>query len=364
MTATNAAVNVDRLQHAIRRAGGVAITASNGGQQEKGKGPLEETPNQQVGPTGSQPQAPPEESSSNAFPLFPEFPRELRCLIWEEAINDPRLIYIHFGIPGTRFVPFIDRCILNRNHLAETRNPRRSVFNTCSEGREESRRTARRDSDHSRYRWLRLLGLDQLNPTGSDLVYVGGLQDLGRAPPADTSRIIPMALVLGDVLPWVMVNADIFVSYFNPDPSRQPEDPVGKALADLRALYPGDGDMAIFADNVRTGLPHPQLPESMVFMLDNFRLKWEIASPCTIPGHNEDPETSCCIHYDHLEIIADENMDDWMDENLGQYDDRASFRIRMETVPAVRAIFAGWQSQPDVATQVPQLSFARIRPSE
>lgn len=366
LTATNAAVDVDRLQRAIQRAGGVVVTVSDGGKQEKGKEPLAPASNQQVGSTVAQPQAPPpEEEEGESFPKFPDFVSELRCMIWKEAINDPRLIYIHFGIPGARTPTRFDRCILNRNHLAETRNPRRSVFNTCCEGRGECRRTARPDSDHSRYRWFRLLGLGRLKPTRSDLVYVGGLQGQGRVPPADTSRIIPLALALGDVLPWVMVNADIFVNYFNPDPSRQPENPMDKALADLRALPTlGSGNLHMFADNAQHGLPHPQLPETMVFMLDNFRLKWEIASPCTVPGHNEDPETSCCIHHDHLEIIADEKMDDWMDENLGQYDDRASFRIRMEIVPAIRAIFAGWQSLPGVATQVPQLSFARIRPSE
>lgn len=56
-------------------------------------------------------------------------------------------------------------------------------------------------------------------------------------------------------------------------------------------------------------------------------------------------------------------MDAWMDANLGEYDADRANRIRDETVPSIRAIWAGWRSRPDIANQVPRLFFARIRPS-
>ncbi|KKY37931.1 hypothetical protein UCDDA912_g02148 [Diaporthe ampelina] len=179
------------------------------------------------------------------------------------------------------------------------------------------------------------------------------------------NKIIPLSLVLGNVLPRVMVNGDIFVRYFNPDPNRQHENPVDKALADLRAL--GNQYAPLFADDP-AGLPRPRLPESMVFALDNLPLRWDIASPCEVPGHREAFIVPCCIHYEHLEMISDEDMDGWMDANLVWQDndlarDRTIWRIRMEIVPSIRAIFTGWRNQPDVATQVPRLFFAHIKPS-
>lgn len=283
-------------------------------------------------------------------------------MIWQNAMDDPRLIYIHLGIPGTGAVAAIDRFIMNATYLAEKRHPRSGVILACKESREEVNRVSRIERDDaSRTAWLARLGLTQYRPTRADLVYMGGLRDGGRAPPADSNKIIPLGLVLGNVLQRVMLNADVFVDYFAPDPSRQPENPVDKALADLRTL--GNHYKPLFADDPH-GLPRPVLPESMVFMLGNTHLKWDIASPCTIPGHSQAFIMSCCIHYDHLQIIADDDMDGWMDENLVQYDARESSRIRVEIVPAIRAIFAGWQDQHGVATQVPRLFFARIRPSE
>ncbi|KAK7699286.1 hypothetical protein SLS64_011744 [Diaporthe eres] len=312
----------------------------------------------------SQPQVPSGEQSSDTFPRFSELAVELRIMIWQHAMDDPRLIYIHLGIPGSGAVTTFDRFILNRNYLAETRNPRPSLLDASSESSAEVRRME--EGGASRTRWLGLLGLAQFHPTRADLVYIGGLRDHGRTPPGDTNKIIPLSLVLGNILPRVMVNADVFVKYFDPDENQDPENPIDKALADLRAL--GDQYAPFFADDP-SGLPRPRLPGSMVFMLDNFHLRWDIASPCTVSGHREEFITSCCIHYDHLEIIADEDMDNWMDGNLVQYHgdlagDRANWRIRMEIVPAIRAIWAGWRSHPDVATQVPRLFFARIRPSE
>lgn len=256
LAATNSAVDLDRLLRAIRQAGGV-VTVSNGGQQENGNDPLETTSNQQVGSTASQPQAPPPGGQSSlTFPRFSELAPEVRSMIWQDAINIPRLIYIHIGIPGTGAWSVFDRFILNMNYLAETENSLSSLFSTCRESRGELRRAARPGPDPSRARWADMLGLAQLRPTGADLVYMGGLNDLGRTPPADTNRIIPLALVLGDVLPWVMVNADIFVSYFNPDPNEQPENPTDKALADLRALGNAYAPQAAREDGLHAG----QLP--------------------------------------------------------------------------------------------------------
>lgn len=361
LATTNAAVDVDRLLRAIRRAEDAVATVSNG-EKGKGKGPMKSsTSGQQVGwPTPSQ--VPPEEQSASNFSRFPELAPELRTMIWQNAMDDPRLIYIHLGIPGTGAVAAIDRFIMNGTHVAETRHPRSGVILACKESNEEVNRVNRVErNDASRTAWLARLGLTQYHLTRADLVYMGGLRDGGRAPPADSNRIIPIGLVLGNVLPRVILNADVFMDYFAPDPSRQPENPLDKALADLRTL--GNQYKPLFADDPH-GLPRPVLPESMVFMLSNTNLKWDIASPCTVSGHSQAFILSCCIHYDHLQIIANDDMDGWMDENLVHYDARESSRIRMEIVPAVRAIFAGWRGQPAVVIQVPRLFFARTTPSE
>ncbi|KAG6357557.1 hypothetical protein INS49_013434 [Diaporthe citri] len=325
---------------------------------------LTPTSNQQVSSTMSQPQAPPGEQSNATFPRFSELAAELRIIIWQHAMDDPRLMYVHLGIPGTGAVTTFDRFIMNGNYLAATTNPRSGLIDACSESSGEVHRIESWDT--SKVRWLGMLGLTQYYPTRADLVYMGGLRDGGRTPPADANKIIPLSLVLGNILPRVMVNADVFMKYFDPDENQDPENPIDKALADLRTL--GDQYAPLLADDPN-GLPRPRLPESMVFMLDNFHLRWDIASPCTVPEHREEFITSCCIHYDHLEIVADEDMDNWMEANLVQYDDdlagdRSNWRIRMEIIPAIRAIWAGWRSQPDVATQVPRLFFTRIRPSE
>ncbi|KAI7777951.1 hypothetical protein LA080_002863 [Diaporthe eres] len=311
----------------------------------------------------SQPQVPSGEQSSDSFPRLSELAAELRTMIWQHAMDDPRLMYIHLGIPGSGAVTTFDRFILNRNYLAETRNPRSSLLVASSESSAEVRRME--EGDASRTRWLGLLGLAQFHPTRADLVYMGGLRGGEQTPPADTNKIIALCLILGNILPQVMVIADVFVKYFDPDENQDHENPIDKALADLQTL---DNQYAPFFADDPSGLPRPRLPESMVFMLDNFHLKWDIASPCTIPEHWEELVTSCCIHYNHLEIIADEEMDNWMGDHLVQYNDdlagdRANWRIHMEIVPVIRAIWAGWRRQPDVATQVLRLFFARIRPS-
>lgn len=358
LAATNAAVDVDRLLWAIRRAGDAVATVSNDGKQEKGKGPMNPTSDQQVSwPTP--PQVPLEEQSASNFPRFLELPRELRSLIWQNALDEPRLIYVHLGIPGMGAVAAIDRFVMNANYLVEKRTPRSNLLHTCQESSEEVNRAER--ADHSRTAWLARLGRTQYNPTRADLVYLGGLRDAGRAPPADANRVIPLGLVSGNILPRVMLNADVFVDYFALRPDQQPKNPLEKSLADLRTL---GNHYTPLLDDDPDGLLRPVLPESMVFMLGNTRLTWDIASPCTVPGHNQSFIASCCIHYDHLEIISDSDMDGWMNGNLAHYDAQESFRIRMELVPAIRAIFAGWRGQPGVATQVPRLFFARIRPSE
>lgn len=364
LTATNATtVDIDRLLRAIRQARRVVITLAKG-EQPAGNVSLKPNSNQQVSSTTSQPQVPPGGQPSATFPRFSELAPELRTMIWEQAMEDPRLIYVHLGVPGTGAVTTFDCFIMNSNYLDEAGNPRTSLLDTSSESSAEVLRIERGDA--SRARWLGMLGIAQLYPTKADLVYLGGLKDLGRTPPADTNKIIPLSLVLGNILPRVMVNADVFVNYFNPDPGQEPENPINKALADLRTL---DNQYAPLLADDPNGLPRPRLPESMVFMLGNFHLRWGIASPCNVPEHQEEFITSCCIHYDHLEIVADEDMDNWMEDNLVQYNDdlagdRPNWRIRLEIVPAIRAIWAGWRSQPDVATQVPRLFFARIRPSE
>lgn len=210
-----------------------------------------------------------------------------------------------------------------------------------------------------------MLGIVEFNPTAADLVYVGGLRDQGQTPPADTARIIPLCLVLGNIIPRVCVNGDVFASYFDrgneTDEDQAPENPIEKGLASLRAL---NTQLApLFADTP-AGLPSPRLPASMVFMLDNLPLRWAITSPCTNPAHNRIFILSCCIHYEHLEIIPDAGMDAWMDANLEQYGEDRANHIRAEIVPSIRAIWAGWRNRADVAAQVPRLFFARIRPSE
>lgn len=364
LAATNATtVDVDRLLRAIQQAGGAVITVCKG---EKAADKVSLTPNsnQQVGSTVSQPQVPPGEQSDATFPRFSELAAELRTMIWQHAMDDPRLIYVHLGIPGSGAVTTFDRFIMNRIYLAEARNPRSSLLDASDESSAEVRRAE--EGDASRTRWLGMLGLAQYHPTRADLVYMGGLRAGDQTPPADANKVIPLSLVLGNILSRIMVNADVFVNYFDPDESQEPENPIDKALADLRTL--GNQYAPLFtADS--NGLPRPRLPESMVFMLGNSHLRWDIASPCTVPGHREQFITSCCIHYDHLEIVNDEDMDSWMEANLVQYEDdlagdRSNWRIRFEIVPAIRAIWAGWRGQPDVATQVPRLFFARIRPSE
>lgn len=84
-----------------------------------------------------------------------------------------------------------------------------------------------------------MLGILEFHPTAADLVYLGSVQDQGRDPPADTNRIIPLSLVLGNVLPWVCVNGDVFVKYFARDDlngNEPPENPIEKGLTSLRAL--------------------------------------------------------------------------------------------------------------------------------
>lgn len=364
LAATHTAVDVDRLLQAIRLAGGAFAISAKAGEQKNVQASLESAPNQQVGSAATQSHVAPGEESSATFSRFPKFVPELRSMIWQQAIGDSRLIYVHLGIPGTGTVAAFDSFIMNRSYLADADNARQSLWSTCMESRDEVRRIERLDG--SKRNWLGRLGITQFRPTSADLVYMGGLHHGERAPPRDMNKIIPLSLVLGNILSAVMVNADVFVKYFDPDPNREPENPTDKALADLRTL---GNQYAPFFDDDSDGLPQPRLPESMVFMLGNFHQKWNIASPCTVPEHREEFITSCCIHYDHLEIIDDEDMDGWMDSELVHYDedssrDRQNWRVRMEIVPAIRAIFAGWRSQPNLATPAPRLFFARIKPSE
>lgn len=294
------------------------------------------------------------------FSLFPNLPPELRALIWRHT-TEPRLIFILPGVPRAGPLTRFHRVVMNRAHLVETNQPL-SVLCACHESRHEALTGAQRDL--SSLNWLSILGILEFNPTAADLVYFGGLRDQGQTPPADTDTIIPFCLVLGNILPRVCTNGDVFASYFDRDDETEegqpPENPIEKGLASLRAL---NAQFApLFADTP-AGLPSPRLPESMVFMLDNLPLRWAITSPCTNPAHNRVFILSCCMHYDHLEIIPDADMDAWMDANLEQYDEDKARRIRTETVPSIRAIWAGWRSRSDIAAQVPQMFFARIRPS-
>ena len=299
----------------------------------------------------------PTPEEGEVFSLFRNLPPELRAMVWRRAMGNPRLIYVHLGVPGAGAFARFDRFIMNRAYLLENNQPS-GVLSASHESRAEALRDARRDV--SSINWLGMLGLTEFNPTGWDLVYLGGLRDGGQRPPTDMNRVIPLSFVLGNVLPRVCVNGDVFVRYFAPDQNQQPENPIDKGLADLRAL--NSAFAPLFADTP-AGLPNPRLPETMVFMLDNYHLRWGIVSPCTEPGHRVDFITTCCIHYDHLEIVADENMDAWMDANLAQYDADRANRICMEIVPSIRAIWIGWQTRPDVAAQVPRLFFASIKPS-
>lgn len=313
------------------------------------------------------------------FPRFPEMAKELRDTVWQHASNEPRLIYIHLHVPSSAPPPApFDRFIMNEAYLADAAQSRRSLLLACSESRDEVLRDeALRASGAGGapgVNCLNMLRIAHLRPTRADLIYLGGLWSGGQSHPEDADTIIPLSLLLGDVMPQVMINADIFASFFNPQSGRQLGDPVETALADLRA---GEGApyAALLANNNNNntaGLPQPRLPERMIFMLDNFRLRWYFAPPCADPGHRGALLfESCCIHYDHLEIIADEDMDHWMEANLSEPDDdnglsrgQKNRRIQRETVPAIRAVWAGWRSQPDIAAQVPRLFFARIRPSQ
>lgn len=314
----------------------------------------------------------------DTFPRFPELAKELREIVWQHASNEPRLIYIHLHVPSSAPLPApFDRYIMNEAYLADAAQSRRSLLLACSESRDEVLRDeALRASGAGGapgVNWLNMLRIAHLRPTGADLIYLGGLWSGGQSHPEDADTIIPLSLLLGDVISQVMLNADIFASFLNPQSGRQLGDPVETALADLRAGQ-GAPYAALFANNNNNtaGLPQPRLPERMIFMLDNFRQRWYFATPCADPGHSGGRlESSCCIHYDHLEIIADEDMDDWMEANLSEHYDgdglsrgQKKGRIRRETVPAIRHIWAGWRSQPDIAAQVPRLFFARIRPSQ
>jgi hypothetical protein len=313
------------------------------------------------------------DQEGEGFPLFLNLPAELRIVIWRHAIPDPRLMYVRVSVPGPGAFTSFERFILNREHLTEVSSHPPGVLYACHESRAEALRGAQRGP--SSINWLSTLGILKFHPTADDLVYLGGgPRDQGRTPPADTDRIIPLSLLLGNVLPRVMVNGDVFLRYFarannnnNPHEDQDhapppPENPIEKGLASLRAL---NSQFAhLFADT-QAGLPSPKLPESMVFMLDNFTLRWGTGSSCTVPGHTRWRSIfRCCIHYDHLEIIADGDMDDWMDATMAvQYDAGRANRIRMEIVPSIRGIWAGWRSRPDIVARVPQLFFARIRPA-
>lgn len=315
------------------------------------------------------------DQEGEVFLLFLNLPPELRIMIWRLAIPDPRLMYVRVSVPGPGAFTRFDRFILNREHLTEVSSHPPGVLYACHESRAEALRGAQRGP--SSVNWLSTLGILEFHPTADDLVYLGGLRDQGRTPPADTDRIIPLSLVLGNVLPRVMVSGDVFLRYFarannnnnnnNPHEDQDqapppPENPIEKGLASLRAL---NTEFApLFADT-QAGLPSPKLPESMVFMLDNFSLRWGTGSSCTVPGHTRWRSIfRCCIHYDHLEIIADGDMDAWMDATLAsQYDADRANRIRMEIVQPIRGIWAGWRSRPDIVARVPRLFFARIRPS-
>lgn len=314
----------------------------------------------------------------DTFPRFPELAKELRDMIWQHASDEPRLIYIHLSVPISDPTPNpYDLYIMNRTYLADAAQSRRSLLAACSESRHEVlRHEALRASgadDAPRENWLNTLGIAHLRPTGADLVFMGGLGSGGQSHPQDAATIIPLCLLLGGVIPQVMLNADIFASFFGPQSGRQLGNPVETALADLRA-GPGAPFAALLDDDDddTAGLPPPRLPERIILMLDNFRQRWYFASPCADPGHSGGLLiSSCCIHYEHLEITADEDMDDWMEANLTEHYDgddlsrgQKNRRIQKETVPAIREIWAGWLRQPDIAAQVPRLFFARIRPSQ
>lgn len=216
--------------------------------------------------TGSKSQ---DDQKGENFPLFPDLPPELRVMVWKHAVGDPRLIYVQVSFPGSGEFARFDRMLMNRNHLVETTQTP-GVLYVCQESRAEALDGTRRDV--SSINWLSMLGVLEFHPKASDLVYLGGLRDQDRTPPADMNRIIPLSLVLGNILPRVCVNGDVFARYFarevnKPDDEdwEPPENPIEKGLASLRAL---NSQFAPLFANTAAGLPRPQLPESMVLMLD------------------------------------------------------------------------------------------------
>ncbi|KAI3390770.1 hypothetical protein diail_8680, partial [Diaporthe ilicicola] len=297
---------------------------------QNGGADLHLTPEQ---PSSNLPQVSAEQQDS--FTIFSRLPAELRTKIWRHAGLEPRLAFVLLGMPTQTWVttPNIDmiqgigtvfyRAFMNRVHLNET-NTRRSLLSASQESRHEILQAT--ITDPSSMNWLERLGLAEYNIMRHDLVYLGGLSNGLSGALRDMESVIPLSLVLGNVLGRVMVAGDVFVRYFQPYIFHQPENPINKALSDLRQF---GANYAVLFGN--TGLPHPRLPGSMVFLLDNVDLEWAPdASPCTVPSHTERAyidRSSCCIHHDHLEIIEDARMDEWMNINFERRPDGSHIRL-------------------------------------
>ncbi|KAJ0120848.1 hypothetical protein J7T55_015583 [Diaporthe amygdali] len=260
----------------------------------------------------------------------------------EYAAQQPRLAFVLLGMPtptwlntnGIDLVNNIDsmfwRAIMNRVYLLEA-DPRRSLLAASHESRNETFRATSTGSVRSN--WLNRLGLAPIRLNYSDLLYLGGFSQGAHGALRDMQSIIPLSLVLGNVVSRVLVNGDVFVRYFAPYEGQPPESPLTKAIADLHGMGPNYA--RLFADAL-WGLPQPRLPRTMVFMLSNDLLEWEPQPP---------------------------SMDHWLQANLvGHNDPVLETRVRMDIIPWIRHIFAGWLRHPDLVPHVPQLFFARIKP--
>lgn len=325
-----------------------------------------------------------------SFTLFNSLPAELRAKVWQHAglQLQPRLAFVLLDMPtqawmeqawrGTNDIRNVettfDRVIKNRIHLIETDLPRSNLLASCREGRREVLRAT--TADPAFVEWMKRLGLAHFNINSNDLLYLGGFSQGAEGGSRDADRIIPLNLVLGAILPKVLVRADVFLEFFSmarfqsagqPISVGQPTDILNEAVADLQGL--GATYARLFANNP-SGLPQPRLPGTIIFMLSNgFREYSPDFSPCTIPGHREQVSRgreSCCLHYEHLEIIPEEDIDGWMDAHLLQSSvnliaPQSHWYLRHKTVPGIRHIWASWRSHPNAVPHIPRLLFAWIK---
>lgn len=296
---------------------------------------------------------PSNETSNERVIDITSLPNEIQVLIHRAAIeptaNGPRLALVQTSrATNNAFV----RDVLNAQHLQDAHRANIANINRIRATGPLGRVAANdptlngTTTPYVATEWVSRLGLDAYFVVPArDLVMIGGIR--ATLPAAMTAP----ALVLGNEFPNIMLSAHRFLSYIDSSPN--PQDPVAAAVGHLTSYGAPFGDL--FRSGPGGGLQAPDLPRNFYFFLGPYG-----PSPCSVPEHNLPAVSgSWCVHHEHLEIAAEEDVADWFvgPDVLNAQSALARNRAR---VIQIRQYWNRLRNAP-FPVRMPMIFFARIR---